>query len=331
LTSLAESLRETARQPIDLGERRLTVSMSLGIATMDTSSESQTDMASELISRADAARIDSKTGGRNRVRTYHPALRDRTAELLHMQHEFSTALDSGLLALHYQQVLQFADDEVGGFEGLVRWPRAHGPALTPATFGPILSAPVVAGPLARWSIDTALLAARALREQPRFQDTSMGVNVSAQQFRDVDVEQYLLSAADRMDVPYSAVVVEVTETTAFTDDDWVRDQIRSLHQAGVGIALDDFGTGFSSLAHLRSLPADLVKVDKSFVAAIADDPTARALVRSLIRLAHDLGLVVVAEGVEHHDQYEWLAENGCDLYQGFYAHRPATLAQCLES
>jgi diguanylate cyclase (GGDEF)-like protein/PAS domain S-box-containing protein len=329
LTPLAERAREAARQPIDIGERQLTLSMSIGIATIDTSAESVTDLASELILRADAARIDSKARGRNRVRTYHLDLRDRTAALLQMQHEFSTDLDAGRLALHYQQILRFADDTVVGFEGLVRWPRDLGPVLTPATFEPILSAPVVAGPLARWSIDTALLAARALRVQQRFQNTSMGVNVSAQQFRDVDVEQHLLDAADRLALPHSAIVVEVTETTAFTDDERVRGQIRSLHHAGVHIALDDFGTGFSSLAHLRSLPADSVKLDKSFTAAIAHDPTARALVRSLIGLAHDLGLVVVAEGVEHHDQHEWLAENGCDLYQGFFAHRPAALDQCL--
>jgi EAL domain-containing protein (putative c-di-GMP-specific phosphodiesterase class I) len=175
------------------------------------------------------------------------------------------------------------------------------------------------------------MAARALRGKQRFQDASIGVNVSAQQFRDVDVDQYLLRAADRLAVPYSAMVVEVTETTAFTDDGPVRNQIESLHRAGVGIALDDFGTGFSSLTHLRSLPADWVKIDASFTAAVVTDPTAQTLVRSLIDLAHELGLVVVAEGVEHQEQYQWLADNDCDLYQGFYAHRPAALAQCLDS
>ena len=330
LAHLGERVRAIARLPIDVGERRLMLSMSIGIATVDTSTEPVTELASELILRADAARIDSKAQGRNRVRTYQPALRDRTAALLQMQHEFSTALDSGLLTLHYQQILRFADDTVVGFEGLVRWPRAAGPVLTPATFGPIISAPIVAGPLARWSIDTALMAARVLRRQQRFRDASVGVNLSAQQFRDVDVDQYLLSAADRLAVPYSAMVVEVTETTAFTDDGRVRDQIESLHSAGVGIALDDFGTGFSSLAHLRSLPADSVKIDKSFTAAVLSDTTAQALVRSLIGLAHDLGLVVVAEGIENQAQYEWLAENDCDLYQGFLAHRPTALDQCLE-
>jgi EAL domain-containing protein (putative c-di-GMP-specific phosphodiesterase class I) len=159
----------------------------------------------------------------------------------------------------------------------------------------------------------------------------VAVNISARQFLDVDVAAHLEQAMTALAVPPPALVVEVTETATFTDDLRITDQLTRVQDLGVKVALDDFGTGFSSLTHLRSLPVDEVKVDQSFTAGVGSDPTSDALVRSLIALAHDLGMKATAEGVETRAQREWLVAAGCDYYQGFLAHRPARLSEVLAS
>ena len=330
LQNLAEHLRVETAQPIEIGGRRLRVSLSIGMALLDPQEQvSGTGLSSELIARADAARIDSKLQGRNRVRRYVPAMRDQSASIVQLQQDFSAALTSGDLELHYQQIRSLADEAVVGFEALVRWPRPLSPTLTPATFGTVLASPLVAGPLARWSISVAVHDALALQSLVESGLIEVGINISAQQFIDVDVASLVTITANRAGLPTSAIVVEVTETTAFTDDTRVHDQLLRLHERGVSVSLDDFGTGFSSLAHLRALPVDSVKIDKSFTSDIGTDVTSEALVRSLIGLAHDLGLVTVAEGVETQEQADWLRANHCDRYQGFLAHRPSPLIECL--
>ncbi len=332
LPGLAERIRESMSGTIEVAGRHLSLSVSVGYASVSTAtSDLVPDLASELIGRADAARVDSKARGRNRVRPYRPDLRDRTSSTLQQRHEFATALQRGDLELHYQQIRRLSDDVVVGFEGLVRWPCRGGPVLTPATFAAAIDAPIVAGPLARWCIHTAVRDAQILADAFSAAPTHVGINMSAQQFLDLDVATVLESTVARAGLDPSAIVIEVTETTTFTDDRRVLDQLAHLTSCGFPVALDDFGTGFSSLQHLRELPVNAVKVDRSFTAGVGSERTSDALVRSLIALAHDLELWVVAEGVETAAQRDWLADAGCDFYQGFLAHRPARLADVLAS
>ncbi len=332
LVDVAERLRTAVAKPIEIDGRQLALSLSVGIASiLPHTDQSAVEITSELVARADTARLDSKTHGRNRVRYYRPDLRDRATSLLLMRHDFAEALRNDSLELYYQQIRRLTDEAVVGFEALLRWPRVGGPLLTPATFGPLLDEPTIAGPVAAWTIGMAAEAAHILRGDPTNARIRIGVNISARQFLDLDVATYLEAAMSVAGIPPAALVVEVTETATFDDDDRVLTQLTRISGSGVRVALDDFGTGYSSLTHLKSLPVNEVKVDKTFTAGVGTDPTSNALVRSLIALAHDLGLEVIAEGVETRTQRGWLADAGCDSYQGFLAHRPARLADILAS
>jgi diguanylate cyclase (GGDEF)-like protein len=332
LVDVAERLRVGAAEPIEIDGHRLSLSLSVGIAAvLPHGGQSAAEVTSELVARADTARLDSKAQGRNRVRHYRPDLRDRTTSLLLMRHDFAEALRTDALELHYQQIRRMADETVVGFEALLRWPRAAGPLLTPGTFGPLIEEPTIAGTLAAWTIRTAVGAAGVLRGEPATHSARVAVNISARQFLDVDVAAHLEQAMTALAVPPPALVVEVTETATFTDDLRITDQLTRVQDLGVKVALDDFGTGFSSLTHLRALPVDEVKVDQSFTAGLGTDPASDALVRALIALAHDLGMKATAEGVETRAQREWLVAAGCDYYQGFLAHRPARLSEVLAS
>nr|MCU0299438.1 EAL domain-containing protein [Candidatus Nanopelagicales bacterium] len=327
LVDVAERLRAGVAEPIDIDGRQVVISFSAGVAAaMPKNGDTPAEITSELINRADAARMDAKSQGRNRVRHYRPDLRDQSVSALLMRHDFSDALHAGTLELHYQQIRRLADESVIGYEALIRWPRPNGPLLTPASFAEMLDEPTIAGPLAQWTIKTAVEAVVSLREHFADQSVRVGLNVSARQFLDLDVAGNIQRASRSAGIPSSALVVEVTETATFTDNHRVVDQLNRIHDLGALIALDDFGTGFSSLTHLRALPVDSVKVDKTFTGGVGTDPTSGALVRALIALGHDLGLTVIAEGVETAAQRDWLAEAGCDYYQGFLAHRPARLA-----
>ena len=329
LIHTAETLRREIGSPFTIDGRGIQLTISVGVAALwpDSPDHDPLQDPSLLITRADAARIESKARGRNRVHDYTPALRAKSDSPLTLPREFLAGIEAGQVPMHYQQIRRLADDAVAGFEGLVRWERTASNVLAASYFAPLLSAPLVAGPLAQWGISQVVQDAQWLADQHPWLPLHLGINISAQQFLDIDVAAALESAISRAQLPASAIVVEVTETTTFTDDQRVLGQLQRIQDCGLSIALDDFGTGFSSLQHLRSLPVNAVKVDRSFTTGVGVDSTSEALVRALIGLAHDLGLWVVAEGVENTTQREWLAQAGCDYYQGYLAHRPAPLEE----
>lgn len=328
LNRTASALIEEIGKPMSVSGQHIRLTFSVGVATASTDGNADpSQLASALIAQADAARIESKVRGRNRVHHYRPDLRPRSATLT-LATEFVGDLEAGRVHMHYQQIRCLDDDSVTGFEGLLRWQRRDSGLLPAGAFEPLLAAPLVAGPLATWSIARVVDdAARLAREHPS-RRLHLGVNISAQQFLDVNVASVMLSAIVRAEVPSDIIVVEVTESTAFTDDQRVLGQLQQMSDCGITIALDDFGTGFSSLQHLRSLPVNVVKVDRSFTAGIGSDTASEALVRALIGLAHDLDLRVIAEGVEDTYQRQWLRAAGCDFYQGYLAHRPSSLQEC---
>lgn len=329
LKTLAEALIAQIGSSLTVVGQDLRLTFSAGVATVSTGDALDVaEQTAALIAQADAARIESKVRGRNRVNYYRPDLQQRALGLT-QPNEFLTDLDAGRIHMHYQQIRRLDDDSVMGFEGLLRWHRGDAGILPAGAFAQLLAAPLVAGPLARWGIARVATDVQRLVKEYPDRDLHLGVNISAQQFLDVDVANAVESAISRGQIPHHSLVVEVTESTAFTDDQRVLGQLQRMHEYGITIALDDFGTGFSSLQHLQSLPANAVKVDRSFTAGVCVDRTSAALVRALIGLAHDLGLWVVAEGVESQDQRQWLADAGCDFYQGFLAHRPASLQDCL--
>ena len=278
-----------------------------------------------LLRHADIAMYEAKAHG-NAYRVYHDEAEDaHTRDRLMLVEELRRAVGNGGLEVHYQPKASLATGEITGAEALVRWRHPTRGLLAPAEF---LSAAERTGTLRTM---TRFVLDRALQDCSRWladgYDLSVAVNLSTIDLLDPDLA---CDVADRLaehGVPPRRLRVEVTEEVVMSDPNRSQAVLESLSAEGIAIALDDFGTGYSSLARLARLPVAELKIDRSFVACMTTDPGRAAIVRSTIHLAHDLGLTVVAEGIEHRPQWDLLAELGCDEAQGYLLATPLPAAE----
>ena len=313
---VARRLARVLGAPYRIAGREVFVTASIGIAM----SEDGQDDPSDLLRDADAAMYLAKDRGRDRIELFSADMRDRALARLEVENDLRRALDRDELRLHYQPYVQLGEHgSVVGCEALVRWQHPDRGLLGPAEFVALAEETGLIHALGKWVLEEAC---RALATAPD-DATCVAVNVSPHQLADhrfVDTVRGVLAAYE---VAPRRLCLEITETAVIGDLDCALDALHDLRALGVRLALDDFGTGYSALSYLRLLPVDLIKIDRSFVARLADSPRDRAIVEGIISLAHALGLVVVAEGVERNDEARALVELGCDLAQGFLFARPA--------
>jgi diguanylate cyclase (GGDEF)-like protein len=277
-----------------------------------------------LLRRADIAMYKAKSdriGHRVYAGVDDTAGEDRLRTLA----ELRTALTHNQLMLHYQPKVDLATNEVHGVEALVRWDHPNRGLLYPDAFLPLVEDAGLMRAMTQNVLEQALDQAAAWLENGL--PLTVAVNLSASSLVDTDLPEQVgaLLAARRL--PAGALQLEITEEFLMTDRDRARTILRRLRELGVQISIDDFGTGYSSLAYLRELPVDELKLDRSFVFPMADDARAAALVFSTIELAHSLGLLMVAEGVENEIALTELAAHGCDQAQGYYVSRPVPAAE----
>ena len=232
--------------------------------------------------------------------------------------QLRAAIAADELALYYQPKVTLATGRIDAVEALVRWPHPERGMLFPDKFIPLAEETGVILDLTRWAIDRAARQCREWRDAGL--DLSISVNLAVQDLEERDLASAAIETVERRGVPTSAIELEVTETGVMVSPDQARESLRQLHEAGFLISIDDFGIGNSSLAYLKSLPVDELKIDKSF--CLGMDDTDRKIVRSTVELGHALGLRVVAEGVETAETDEYLREIGCDVGQGYYYARP---------
>jgi diguanylate cyclase (GGDEF)-like protein len=296
---------------------RLHISASIGAALHPEHGED----AQTLLRHADIAMYDAKAHG-NTYRVYRGEAEDaHTRDRLVLVEELRHAVGNGEIEVHYQPKASFATGEISGVEALVRWRHPTRGLLAPAAF---LSAAERTGmfrTMTRFILDQAL--ADCSRWLASGHDLSVAVNLSTIDLLDPDLACEVAERLAAHGVPPRNLRFEVTEEVVMSDPDRAQAVLESLSDAGVAIALDDFGTGYSSLARLARLPVSELKIDRSFVACMTTDPGRAAIVRSTIHLAHDLGLNVVAEGIEYEEQWDSLAALGCDEAQGYLLARPA--------
>lgn len=240
------------------------------------------------------------------------------------------AINNGELVLHFQTIAETRSLKTSVLEALVRWPQPDGTFIPPAEFIPLAESYGLIVQLGQYVLDRAAASHKAL-EQAGFGHIPIAVNVSAQQFLDTDFYQSVSAAVAKHGLRHGALHVELTESIIMSEPQRAIEAMRRLQAAGVCTSIDDFGTGFSSLAYLKQLPLDFLKIDQSFVADVHSNPGSAAICRALLTLAHTLGLSVVAEGVENPDQYRWLKENGCEHLQGYFIARPEPLSAVIAS
>jgi diguanylate cyclase (GGDEF)-like protein len=313
---IARQLLSDLQHPFLLPEQQVTLSCSIGMAFAPRHGAG--DM---LLGCADAAMYAAKRSGGSCALCYdtHMASAD-SADQLQLQQGLREALQRGQLALHFQPKLSAADGSLHGVEALLRWRHPERGMISPAVFIPVAERFGLIGRIGDWVIEQAC--EQLARWQAQGLVCRVAINLSAHQLRQPDLARRILSTLERHGLDPSLLVCELTETAMMESIKDGCSVLDELDAAGVRVSIDDFGTGYSSLSYLRRLPASQLKIDRSMVTGIDVDRQARAVLESVIKLAHALDMEVVAEGVETEAQRQVLVEADCDVLQGYLFARP---------
>lgn len=278
-----------------------------------------TDEAKALLQMADTALHHTRNTGKS-VQIYHPDLDVNTVERLNLINDLKQAIPAGELELHFQPKMALKNNKITHVEALVRWQHPTLGMVPPDNFISIAEQTGQIKALTRWVFTTAL--AQYNTWQTLNLDINIAVNISAENLKEVDFHQFICQSLVNANVPPEKVTLEVTESSVVEDPQAAIKLLSEFKQHGMKISIDDYGTGYSSLAQLKQLPVHELKIDKSFVQRLEQDEDDQIIVRSTIELAHNMGLHVVAEGIEDEYSLNWLAEHGCELAQGYYISKP---------
>jgi diguanylate cyclase (GGDEF)-like protein/PAS domain S-box-containing protein len=310
-----------AAEPFDAAGRQLSITASVGVAFADP------DQAEHLLRNADLAMSRAKEAGGGRVEVFAAHMHADVIRRIELTSALRAAIDEDGLGIEYQPVVELSTSRVASVEALVRWSR-DGERVEPAEFLGIAEDSGLIVPLGAWVLGQACRQVVSWRESGWL--VGLSVNFSRRQVSAPDFAEMVLTALDDSGLPRSALTLEVTERVLIEIDAPIMDGLARLRHLGVRLAIDDFGTGYASLAYLRELPVDIIKIDPSFVAGLGTDGTLAMLTRTVVQVGHDLGIEIVAEGIERPEQLELLRAMGCGLGQGFLVARPMT-AQRIES
>lgn len=329
LITRTHRLLETVATPCIVHGHTLTVTASIGIAIYPGDGNSP----GELLKNADAALSHVKQAGRDGFRFFTAEMNVRALQWVSLEHQLRGAMGRDELSLHYQPKVNLQTGRICGAEALMRWHTATMGAISPADFIPIAEDTGLIIAMGEWAIRT-VCAQNSAWQAAGLPMLPIAVNVSAHQFAAGTLPSLIRQALQASDLPPECLEIELTESVLMTGTDMAMQQITELRNMGVKVSLDDFGTGYSSLAYLSRFPLDKLKIDQCFVRDIITDTRSGAIVDATIALAHGLGLVVIAEGVETAEQMNYLRDIGCDEIQGFLISRPvshADFAALLES
>ena len=320
--TVAQALLASLEAPMRVGEVELLVRASAGVAV----DPEHGDDAEALMKNADIALYQAKLD-RDRISTYSAEYDVNTLERLQLLADLRIALDNGQLDVAYQPQVSLISRRIVGLEALIRWQHPTRGAVPPESFIPLAENSGLIAELTAFVLDAALGQLAALRAAGH--ELRMAVNLSARHLSDLALPRQVAEALARHGIPPAMLVLEVTETGILADPARVDAVIGTLRELGVAIAVDDYGTGHASLSYLKTLEVDELKIDKSFVVDMGRDTHDFIIVRSTIALALDLGLRVIAEGIEDEQTAVALRDLGCDVGQGYHLGRPTTPHQIM--
>jgi len=322
---VGQALLQDMSREFDIGNDRLGISASIGIVTYPTDGES----ASILMRYADLALHRAKSLGRNCLMVFSRDLSEEIQRRVQLEARLKHALARNELALHYQPKLEILSGRLVGWEALLRWQSAELGMVSPEEFIPVAEHTGLILPIGDWVLREACRQLRAWQDAGLMTGT-MAVNLSTRQFRQKDLAEEVSVALRDTGLAPGDLELEITESSIMDNLATAATVLAELERLGIRIAVDDFGTGYSSLSYLKSFPIHCLKIDRSFINDIPGDDNDTVIVRTIIALAGNLGLTVVAEGVETDAQLAYLRANHCDQAQGYLFSRPLPSDECVK-
>jgi len=314
---LLEPLLDHLRQPFCISGREIFIQPRLGGACYPDHSH---DLAA-LVSQAESALVEGSRRSHQTCHFYTPQNHQQALERLTLESKLHHAIEHQEFHLFYQPQFELGQGRLIGAEALIRWTTAEGRQISPMTFIPLAERTDLILPIGRWVLETACAQAQQWRQQLG-EEFKISVNLSTRQLHQPELPQHIGHLLAETGLAPESLVLEITESSVLEDLQRALASIHSLKLLGIQMAIDDFGTGYSSLGCLRQLPFDLLKVDQSFVRDIHKTPDKMPITRVIIQLAHELGLEVVAEGIETASELDFLMAHGCHLGQGYLLGRP---------
>jgi diguanylate cyclase (GGDEF)-like protein/PAS domain S-box-containing protein len=319
---IVQRVMDAVARPVLLGTKEFFVTCSIGVAVFP----SEGTTADNLIEHADIAMYRAKKLGRNNFQFYTPAMNEESLERVRIESALRNALERDEFVLYYQPQVDLATGDIVGMEALIRWQHPELGMVPPVRFVGVAEETGLIVPIGAWVMREAAAQNKAWHDAGLGQ-LRVAVNLSARQFGDPELIGGIEAVLADTGLDPAYLELELTESLFMSDVTPAVELLHRMKALGVKLSIDDFGTGYSSLSYLSRFPIDVLKIDRSFVADITDDANDAAIVSSIIALAHNLKLAVIAEGVETVEQLDYLRSQGCDEMQGYYFSRPLPAAE----
>ena len=317
---VAQRILAALREPFDLLGAETFISSSIGIAYAAAGEHD----AAELMVHADLAMYQAKKHGKDRHEVFRPAMQEAFQASIELEADLRRAVVRHEFELRYQPIVHLSTGDITGVEALIRWRHPERGVIPPMDFIPLAEETGMIVPIGEWVLREATRRVAEWNERRPGAPLTVSVNVSAVQLEQSTLPEIVQSALDNAGLPADRLVLELTESLLVDHRPVTLQRLQAIKALGVRLAIDDFGTGYSSLAYLRRFPVDIIKIDKSFVDDVVDEPTAAALTHGIIQLGRALQLSTIAEGIEHAGQLTSLAGGNCELGQGYYFAEPLT-------
>jgi diguanylate cyclase (GGDEF)-like protein/PAS domain S-box-containing protein len=317
VVSIAERIIECIDNAFFINGLELRITCSVGISLYTADIES----SQILLQQADMAMYRAKQNGRNTYSIFTSDLDVAATDSMRLRNDLRTAIEHKQLTIHYQPQIDGRTGRVSGIEALLRWNHPVRGMISPVEFIPLAEANGQIVPIGQWVLEHACAFARELIDS-KLCDCPMSINVSPIQMQRQPFDQVVIATLENVGLPAKYLELEITESILLQDMERVLKMLKDLHAYGVRMAIDDFGTGFSSLNYLKLLPLNKVKIDKSFINEVIQNPHDAALTKSIISMTHHLSMSVIADGVENLAQYMFLLNNQCEYFQGCFFSKP---------
>jgi len=318
IAAFAEALRQATRAPIAYAKREIVLTASVGLITWTKTATT----AEDFVKDAELAMYQAKRFGGDRIEPFRPAFRAIGSDKLQLESDLRRALERDEISMAYQPIVKLEEGTIAGFEALMRWEHPRRGAISPSEFIPIAENSGLIVQLGLFAMQRAAEDLFAWQEQFPKLDLFVSVNLSSTQLIRQDLINDVRSVLSRIHLNPGSLKLELTESVLMENPEQSAHVLARLKTMGIGLSLDDFGTGYSSLAYLTRFPFDIIKIDRSFVKG--DQPQKTTLLRSIVSMAHDLGLAVVTEGVESESDALQLRQMGCEYVQSFMFGQPTS-------